>query len=167
MPISQNVTIKHFPLSSFSSNFPYHSSFQSSSTSLPDPPPYPSTILLPLLGSTLQGNPLPSINPQATPLLSSNPLAGSSFSFHQPTFFSKPFLSPWSLSHHIYHPQPVYATTSYSFSSFSSSLFSTLSTNTFTTFSNTIPIFTTISNTPRPSSSGPSRRRPTRGWQRG
>ena len=25
--ISQNVTIKHFPLSSFSSNFPYHSSF--------------------------------------------------------------------------------------------------------------------------------------------
>ena len=37
MPISQNVTIKHFPLSSFYSNFPHHSSFQSSSTSLLQP----------------------------------------------------------------------------------------------------------------------------------
>ena len=59
MPISQNVTIKHFPLSSFSSNFPYHSSFQSSSTSLPVPllililfyfpplvPPYKVTLFL-------------------------------------------------------------------------------------------------------------------------
>ena len=169
VPISQNVTVKHFPLSSFSSNFPHHPSFQSSSTSLPDPPPYPSTNLLAPLGSTLQGNPLPSIHPQATPLLSSNPLAGSSFSFHQPIFLSQPFLSPWSLSHRIYHPQPVYATvnnTNYFSNSNISSSLSTFSISTFSILFNINPTFTTISSTPKSSSSGPSRRRPTRGWQR-
>ena len=94
-PVSQNVTIKHFPLSSFSSNFAYHSSFQPSLTSLPDPPSYPRSILPSPLGSTLQGNLLSSIHPQATPLLSSNPLAGSSFSFHQPTFFQSMAFSPY------------------------------------------------------------------------
>ena len=170
MPISQNVTINHFPLSSFFSNFPHHSSFQSSSTSLPDPPPYPSTVLLAPLGSTLQGNPLPSIHPQATPLLSSNPLAWSSFSFHQPTFLSQPFLNPWSLSHPIYHPKPVYATvnnTNYFSNTNISSSLSTLSISTSSILFNINPTFTTISSTPRSSSSGPSRRRPTRGWQRG
>ena len=156
-PISQNVTIKHFPLSSFSSNFPYHASFQPSLTSLPDPPPYPRSILPSPLGSTLQGNLLSSVHPQSTPLLSSNPLAESSFSFHQPTFFSQPFLNPWP-SHPIYHPQPIYATTSHSLSSFSSSLLSTFSTNTFTTSSNTIPTFTTTSSIPRPSPSGSSKK---------
>ena len=170
MPISQNVTVKHFPLSSFSSNFPHHSSFQSSSTSLSDPPPYPSTILLAPLGSTLQGNPLPSIHPQATPLLSSNPLARSSFSFHQPTFLSQPFLNPWSLSHPIYHPQPVHATvnnTNYFSNSNISSSLSTLSISTSSILFNINPTFTTISSTPRSSSSGLSRKRPTRGWGRG
>ena len=164
--ISQNVTRKHFPLSSFSSKFPYHTSFQPSLTSLPDPPPYPRSILTSPLGSTLQGNLLSSVHPQSTPLLSSNPFAGSSFSPHQPTFFSQTFLNPWP-SHPIYHPQPIYATTSHSLSSFSSSSLSTFSTNTFTTSSNTIPTFTTTSSIPRPSPSGPSKKRPTRGWQRG
>ena len=164
-PISQNVTIKHFSLSSFS-NFPYHSSFQPFLTSLPDPPPYPRSILPSPLGSTLQGNLLSSVHPQTTPLLSSNPLAGSSFSFHQPTFFSQPFFNPWPC-HPIHHPQHVYATTSHSLSSFSCSSLSTFSTNTFTTSSNTIPTFTTTSSILRPSPSGSFKRRPTRGWQRG
>ena len=166
IPISQNVTIKHFPLSSFSSNFLYHTSFQPSLTSLPDPPPYPRSILTSPLGSTLQSNLLSSFHPQPTPLIRSNPLVGSSFSFHQPTFFSQPFLNPWP-SHPIYHPQPIYATTSHSLSSFSSSSLSAFSTNTFITCSNTIPTFTTTSSIPRPSPSGSSQRRPTRGWQRG
>ena len=114
MPISQNVTIKHFPLSSFSTNFPCHASFQPSLTSLSDPPPYPRSILPSSLGSTLQGNLLSSVYPQSTPLLDSNLPAGSSFSFHQPTLFSQPFLN-LSPSHPFYHPQPIYAT-SYSFS---------------------------------------------------
>ena len=168
--ISQNVTVKHLSSSSFSSNFPHYSSFQSSSTSLPDPPPYPSTILLAPLGCTLQCNPLPSIHLQDTPLLSSHPLAGSSFSFHQPTFLFQPFLNPWSLSHPIYHPQPAYATVNntnyFSNSSISSSL-STLSISTSSILLNINPTFTTISSIPRSSSSGPSRRRSTRGWQRG
>ena len=146
-PISQNVTIKHFPLSSFSANFPYHSSFQPSLTSLPDPPPYPRSILPSPLDSTFQGNLLSLVHPQTTPSLSSNPLAGSSFSFQQPTFFSQPIFNPWP-SHPIYHPQPVYATTSHSLSSFSPSFLSTFSTNTFTTSSNTIPTFTTTSSIP-------------------
>ena len=163
-PISQNVTLKHFPLSSFSSNFPYHTSFQPSLTSLPDPPPYPKSILPSLLSSTLQGNLLPSVHPQSIPLLSSNLLAGSSFSFHQQTFFPHPFLNLWP-SHPIYHPQPIYAT-SHSLRSLSSSSLSTFSTNTFTTSSNIIPTFTTASSISSPSSSGSSKRRPTRGWQR-
>ena len=56
MPISQNVTIKHFPLSSFSTNFPCRALFQTSLTSLSDPPPYPRSILPSSMGSTLQGN---------------------------------------------------------------------------------------------------------------
>ena len=46
MPISQNVTIRHFPLSSFSTSFPHHASFQLSLTSPSDPPPYSRSILL-------------------------------------------------------------------------------------------------------------------------
>ena len=164
-PISQNVTIKHFPLSSFSTNFPCHASFQPSLTSLSDPPPYPRSILPSPLGSTLQGNLLSSVHPHSTPLLGSNLPAGSSLSFHQPTLFSQPFLNLWP-SHPIYHPQPIYAT-SHSFSSLSSSSLSTFSTNTFTTSSNTIPTFTTTSSISRPSPSGSSKRRPTTGWKRG
>ena len=48
-----------------------------------------------------------------------------------------------------------------------SSSFSTLPINTSTTFSNINPTFITISHTPKSSPSGPSRRRLTRGWQRG
>ena len=158
MPISQNVTIRHFPLSLFSTNFPCHVSFQPSLTSLSDPPPYPRSVLPSSLGSTLQGNLLSSVYPQSTP-------AGSSFSFHQPILFSQPFPNLWS-SHPIYHPQPIYAT-SHSFSSLSSSSLSNFSTNTYTTSSNTIPSFTTTSSISRPSPSGSSKRRPTGGWQRG
>ena len=96
MPISQNVTIKHFPLPFFSTNFPCHASFQPSLTSLSDPPPYPRSILPSSLGSTLQGNLIFSVYPQSTPFLDSNLPAGSSFSFHHPTLFSQPFLSLWS-----------------------------------------------------------------------
>ena len=165
MPISQNVAIKHFPLSSFSTNFPCHASFQPSLTSLSDPPPYPRSILPSSLDSTLQGNLLSSVYPQSTPLLDSNLPAGSSFSLHQPTLFSQPFLNLWP-SHPIYHPQPIYAT-NHSFSSLSSSSLSTFSTNTFITSSNSIPSFTTTSSISRRSPSGSLKRRPTRGWQRG
>ena len=169
MPISQNVTIKQFPLSSFSRNFsmkpPCHASFQPSLTYLPDPPPYPRSILPSSLGSTLQGNPLSSVYPQSTPLLDSNLPAGSSLSFHQPTLFSQPCLNLWP-SHPIYHPQLIYAT-GHPFSSLSSTSLSTFPTNTFTTSSNTIPFFTTTSSISRPSPSGFSKWRPTRGWQRG
>ena len=168
--ISQNVTIEHSPLVSSSSNPLYHSSIQPSSTSLSDPPPYPSTILLTPLGSTLHGNHFPSCYPQTAPLFGSNPLVGSSFSFPQPTLFSQTFLNPWSFSHPIYHPQSVYATvsnTNHFPSSNISSSFSTLSISTSSFFSNTNPTFTTIFNTPRSSSSGPSRRRLIRGWKRG
>ena len=92
-PISvpQNVTIEHFPLVSSSSNSLYHSSLQPSLIYVPDPPPYPNTVLLTPLGSTLYGNPFPSIYPQTTPLFGSNPLVGSSFSFPQQTFSSNLF----------------------------------------------------------------------------
>ena len=74
-PVSapQNVTIKHFPLVSSSSSSLYHSSSQPSSISLPDPPPYPNTVLLTPLGSTLYGNPFSPIYPHITPLFGSNP----------------------------------------------------------------------------------------------
>ena len=155
MPISQNVTIKHFPLSPFSTNFPCHASLQPSLTSLSDPPSYPKSILPSSLDSTLQGNLLSSVYPQSTPLLDSNLPAGSSFSFHQPTLFSQPFLNLWP-SHPIYHPQPIYAT-SHSFCSLSSPSLSTFSTNTFTTSSNSIPSFTTAIIISRPSLSGLSK----------
>ena len=108
----QNVAMEHFPLVSSSSSSLYHSSLQPSSISLPDPPPYPNTILLTPLGSTLYGSPFSSIYPQTTPLFGSNPLVGSSFSFSQQTFPSQSFLNPWSFPHTIYNPQPVYATVS-------------------------------------------------------
>ena len=142
IPISQNVTRRHFPLSSLSTSFPHHASFQPSLTSLSDPPPYPRSILPSSLDSTLQGNLLSSVYPQPTPLLDSNLPAGSSLSFHQPTLFSQSSLNLWP-SHSIYHPQPIY-TIGHPFSSLSSSSLSTFSTNTFTTSSNTIPFFTTI-----------------------
>ena len=65
--VFQNVTTEHFPLVSSSSNSLYHSSLQPSSISLPDPPPYPSTILLTPLGPTLYGNPFSPIYPHTTP----------------------------------------------------------------------------------------------------
>ena len=86
--------------------------------------------------------------------------------FPQQAFSSQPTLNPWSFSHTIYNPQPVYATTNYHFSSNTSS-FSTLPINTFTTSSTTNPIFTTISHTPKSSLDSLPRRRLTRGWQRG
>ena len=165
MAISQNVTIRHFPLSPLSTSFPHHASFQPSLTSLSDPPPYPRSILPSSLSSTLQGNLLSSVYPQPTPLLDSNFPAGSSISFHQPSLFSQPSLNLWP-SHPIYHPQPTYAT-SHPFSSLSFSSLSTFSTNTFTTSSNTIPFFTTTSSISRPSPSGSSKWRSTRRWQRG
>ena len=158
-PISQNVTIRHFPLSSLSTSFPHHASFQPSLTSLSDPPPYPRSILPSSLGSTLQGNLLFSLYPQPTPLLDSNLPAGSSLLFYQPTLFSQPSLNLWP-SH------PIYAT-GHPFSSLLSSSLSTFSTNTFTTSSNTIPFFTITSSISRPSLSGSLKWRPTRGWQRG
>ena len=164
-PISQNVTIRHFPLSSLSTSFPRHASFQPSLTSLSDPPSYPRSILPSSLCSTLQGNLLSSVYPQPTPLIDSNLPARSSLSFHQPTLFSQPSLNLWP-SHPIYHPQPIYAT-GHPFSSLSSSSLSTFSTNTFTTSFNTIPFFTTTSSISRPSPSGSSKWRPTRDWQRG
>ena len=164
-PISQNVTIRHFPLSSLSTSFPGHAPFQPSLTSLSDPPPYPRSILPSSLGTTLQANLLFSVYPQPTPLLDSNLPARSSLSFYQPTLFSQPSLNLWP-SHPIYHPQPIYAT-GHPFSSLSSSSLSTFSYNTFTTSSNTIPFFTTTSSISRPSPSGSSKWRPTRGWQRG
>ena len=150
--VPQNVTIEHFPLVSSSSNSLYHSSLQPSSISLPDPPPYPSTILLTPLGPTFYGNPFSPIYPHTTPLFGSNPLVGSSLSFPQQSFSSQPTLNPWFFSHTIYNPQPVYATTSYPLGSNTFSSFSTLPINTSTTFSNINPMFTTISNTPKSSS---------------
>ena len=61
----------------------------------------------------------------------------------------------------------MYATTNYLFSSNIFSSFPTLPINTFTTFSNTNPIFTTIPHTFKSSLDSPPRMRPTRGWQRG
>ena len=165
--VPQNVSIEHFPLVSSSSNSLYHSSLQPSSISLPDPPPYPNTILLTPLGPTLYGNPSSPIYPHTTPLFSSNPLVGSSLSFPQQNFPSKSTLNPWSFSHAIYNPQHVYTSTSYPFSSNTFPSFSTLLVNTSTTFSNTNPIFTTISNTPRSSSDSLPQRRLTKGWPRG
>ena len=170
-PVSalQNITIEHLPLVSSASSSFHHSSLQPSSISLPDPPPYPSTVHLTPLGSTLYGNPFSPIYPHTTPLFGSNPLVGSSFSIPQQAFSFQPTLNPWSFSHTIYNPQPVYATvgnTSHLLSNVFSP-FSTLSISTSTTFSNTNPTFTTISNTPKSSPNSLSRRRPTRGWQRG
>ena len=164
--VPQNVTIEHFPLVSSSSNSLYHSLLQPPSVSLADPPPYPSTILLTPLGSTLYGNPF-SIYPHTTPLFGSNSLVGSSLSFPQQAFSFQPTLNPWSFSHTIYNPQPMYATASYSFSSNTSFSFSTLPISTFTTFSNTNPISTTIPHTFKSSLDSSPRRRPNRGWQRG
>ena len=157
--------IRYFPLSSLSTSFPCHASFQPSLTTLSDPPPYPRSIPPSLLGTTLQGNLLSSVYSQPTPLLDSNLPARSSLSFYQQTLFSQPSLNLWP-SHPIYHPQPIYAY-GHPFSSLSSSFLSTFSTNTFTTSSNTIPFFTTTSSISRPSPSGSSKWRPTRGWQRG
>ena len=165
--VPQNVTIEHFPLVSSSSNSLYHSSLQPSPISLPDPPPYPSTILLTPLGPTLYGNPFSPIYPHTIPLFGSNPLVGSSLSFPQQSFPSQPTLKPWSFSHTIYNPQPVYTSTSYPFSSNTFSSFSTLPLNTSTTLSNTNPIFITISNTSRSSSDSLPQRRLIRGWPRG
>ena len=150
--VLQNVTTEHFPLVSSSSSSLYHSSLQPSSISFPDPPPYPSTILLTPLGPTLYDNPFSPIYPHTTPLFSSNPLVGSSLSFPQQSFPSQPTLNPWSFSHTIYNPKPVYTSTSYPFNSNTFSSFSTLPIDTSTTFSNTNPIFTTISNTLKSSS---------------
>ena len=160
-------TTEHFPLVSSSSNSLYHSSLQPSSISLLDPPPYPSTILLTPLGSTLNGNPFSPIDLHTTPLFGSNPIVGSSLSFPQQAFSSQPTLNPWFFSHTIYNPQPVCATTSYLFSSNTSFSSSTLPINTYTTFSNTNSIFTTISHIPKSSLDSLPRRRLTRGWQRG
>ena len=134
--VPQNVTTEHFPLVSSSSNSLYHSLLQPSSISLPDPPPYPSTILLTPLGPTLYGNHFSPIYPHTTPSFGSNPLVGSSLSFPQQIFFPN-------------------------------SSFSTLPFNIPTTFSNTNPIFTTISNIPKSSSDSLPQRRLTGGWQRG
>ena len=166
-PVSapQNVIIEHFPLVSSSSSSIYHSLLQPSSISLPDPPPYPNTVLLTPLGSTLYGSSFSSIYPQTTPLFGSNPLVDSSFSFSQQTFPSQSFLNLWSFPHTIYNPQPVYATvsnTNHFLGSNVSSSFLTLPINTSTTFPITSPTFTTISNTPKSSPCGPSRRRLTR-----
>ena len=72
-----------------------------------------------------------------------------------------------AFSSHLSSSTYIYATTSHSLSSFSSSSHLTFSTNTFTTSSNTILTFTTTFSIPRPSPSGSSKRRSTRGWQRG
>ena len=109
---------------------------QPSSISLPDPPPYPSTVFLTPLGSTLYGNPFSPIYPDTTPLFGSNPLVGSSFSFPQQACSFQPTLNPWSSSHTVYNPQPVHATvgnTSHLLSSNVSSSFSTISISTSTT----------------------------------
>ena len=131
-PVSapQNVTTEHFPLVFSSSSSLYHSSLQPSSISLPDPPPYLNTVLPTPLGSTLYGNPFSPIYAHTTPLFGSIPFVGSSFSFPQLAFSFQPTLNPWSFSHTIYNPQPVYATvgnTSHLLSSNISSSFFTLS----------------------------------------